>query len=159
MYVAVLQCNWKWPLPGYSTDITESGSVFIKRRKWGWFFFLLVCFLTLSINVDFQASPRVWCDLFGVINTGGSMSDVSYPWWSSTLTRVNSQQLYAHSTHSVHYSILHIFMFPTSDPCCSTNDWTQGYLWVACCLHGAVLMLPPVGWALPSPRRLAAEIC
>lgn len=51
-------------------------------------------FLTFSIKVEFQTSPRFVCDLFGVFNTGVSVSDVFYPQWSSTLTRVNSEQLY-----------------------------------------------------------------
>lgn len=61
----------------------------------------------------------------------------------------------AHTAHSVYYSILHIFMFSTSESCCSINywarqSWKQSYFWVLCCLHGPMLILPPVGCALPA---------
>lgn len=57
-------------------------------------FLLLLLLLSFLIKVEFQTSSRFVCNLFGVFNTRVCVSDVLYAQWSSTLARVNSQQLY-----------------------------------------------------------------
>lgn len=119
---------------------------------------ILVCLFSNLINKGWLPSfSQSLCVIFLVRLTQESVCPMSStPGGAPPSRACTGSNCTAHTTHSVCYSILLIFMFSTSESCCSINywarqSWKQSHFWVVCCLHGPVLILPPVGCALPHP--------